>query len=718
MSFGTIASIIILLFFTLLFVLNRRLRDSVLQIQKSRDIFIAALEGSLDALYVLIAIRDADQKILDFHITEANQRAAMLVEIPLDKLIGGQLCQLLPSARIDGFFDKCVDVVERQTPFEEECEVPNRNGGTRWWHHQRIPINGGLVINSRDISARKQIETENRNSHNFLQSLIEYIPALIFVKSLPSNKPGNMIVWNKAAETATGYPVHAIRGKTLDQIFPKHIAQAYQRFSDGMLAQPRVINQTETVFRHTHDKQLRHFHSIVVPLFDASGKPEYMLGIGIDVTSQCAQEQQLRAKQAELRAVNDASPLGLFRTDANGKCTYVNQTYEDMSGLHGTAALGTGWVQSIHPQDRLKIFQAWSRSSRKHQGYQDVYRFLHDDGSVVWVSTKMAPILLDGKLHGYAGSVDDITARLDAEKKLNDSAKRLRTIADSVPALIAFVDTEHYVVFSNLLFEQAYGMPNNPVCGRTIHAVVGTAVYARIQPYIEQALRGNNVKFETDEIRRGKYRCTELTYTPQFDNAMPPQVVGFHVMGQDITAKKIHERRLLKLSQSDSLTGLLNHAGFQDKLHQALTDSDQSRNLVALICLDIDHFKFVNDTYGHPIGDALLKAFAARLLRTLRAIDSVARLGGDEFTIIMENLTKPNVAIALAEKIGQIMRSPFALENLSVSITVSIGVAFYPYAGTNTAKKLLKQADEMLYQAKNAGRDTYRSTIVDTMEEI
>lgn len=718
LSFGAIASTIILLFFALLFVLNRRLRNSVSQMQKSRDIFSAALEGSLDGLYVLIAIRDANHKIQDFRIVEANQRAATLIEIPRNEIIGSLLCQLVPGARIDGFFDKCVDAVEHHTPFEEECEVPSRNGGTRWWHHQRIPIDGGLVVNSRDISARKQIETENHNSHTFLQSLIEYIPALIFVKSLPPDGPGNMVVWNKAAETATGYPSTAVCGKTLDQVFPEHLAREYQGFSDDMLAQPKVVNQTETAFRHADDKQLRYFHSIAVPLYDAKGKPEYMLSIGIDVTNHRIQEQQLRAKQAELGAVNDASPLGLFRTDANGDCSYVNRTYEEMSGLRGVAALGAGWVQSIHPQDRLKVFQAWSRSSREHQGYQDIYRFLHNDGRVVWVSTKMAPILVDGKLQGYAGSVDDITARRDVEKTLSDSARRLRTIADSVPALIAFVDTEQRVVFSNVLFEEAYGTPDQAVCGRTLRTVVGAALYARAQPYIEQVLYGNTMKFEIDETHRSKYRCAELIFTPQFDEASPAQVIGFHLMGQDITDKKVRERRLLKLSQSDSLTGLLNRAAFQDKLHQALVDNDQSGNLMALICLDIDYFKAVNDTFGHPIGDALLKAFVARLIRTLRASDSVARLGGDEFAIIMENLSKPDAATTLAEKIGQAMRPPFALENHSVHVTVSIGLAFYPNVRAHNGKELLKQADDMLYQAKKAGRDTYRSTDIDTIEEV
>lgn len=699
------ASAVILAFFALLTVLSHRLRKSMLAARQAQNTFRAVMDGGLDAFYVLKAERDAHNAIRDFVCVSANRRAAQLIGKSEDAAIGWKLGDLFPASRNNGFFEKCTQAAESNQAMEEESETVAADGSSRWLHHQWIPIPDGVAVTSRDISQRKHIDTENRNRRHFLQSLIDHLPTLIYVKSLRIGDHGRMIVWNRAAENVTGYASSKVVGKPLEEIFPPQSARQYQKLSDRMLADPQVIDVPEGPFRRP-DGTLRYLRTISVPLFDENGAPEYLLGIGVDITERRAQEQELRTKQAELAAANDSSPLGLFHTDANGQCTYVNRAYEEMSGLSGEQALGAGWARSVHPQDRLKVFQAWRQSARECRPYQGIYRFVHQDGGVVWASVKMAPILVDGKVLGYVGSVDDITARRAAEKALQESEQHLRTIADTLPALVAYVDSEQRFRFNNLAYERVFGIPREAIRGKTMRELLGEALYQRAAPYVERALHGETVRFEVDELRNGEYRCTEATYTPQFD-AEGGQVVGFHVMGHDITAKKIHERRLVEMTQIDSMTGLLNRAGFEKKLAEAMAHSRKSQALMAVIYMDIDHFKEINDSYGHPIGDALLKSFVARLLRTLRATDSVARLGGDEFSIIMEKLTKPEDAAAIARKIGSVMRHPFALEGHTVNVSASIGLAYYD-GGTQGSDELVKLADDMLYQAKKAGRDTYR----------
>lgn len=700
------ASAVILVFFALFIALLRRRQHSMALAEKAQVTFRAAAEGSLDAFYILETERDGDGRILDFTIAEANQHMAKLIDRSKDQIIGHKLGTLLPSTHIDGFFDKCVAVAQSGLPLEGEFETTSGDGSTRWWHHQWIPIDGGLAVASRDISARKRIEAESRHSHNFLQSLIDYIPTLIYVKTLPSNGPGEMVIWNKAAENATGYKSEQVLGKTIEQIFPAKVAAEYINLIQQMQENPRVIDTPERPFRNP-DGKLLYFRTISVPLLDQAGKPEYLLGIGVDITEQRAQQLKLRTKQAELDAANDASPLGLFRTDADGNCTYVNRTYEEMSGMVRAQALGAGWAASIHPQDRLKVFQGWRLSSRSHALYHGTYRFVHADGRIVWASVKMAPVLIDGTLQGYVGNVDDITARRTAEKALAESEQHLRTITDTLPALVAYVDSEQHYRFNNLAYQRVYGVARDAIRGKTIRELAGEALYLRAAPFIARALAGETITFEVDELRQGQYRCWDLTYTPQFDDEEAHRVVGFHVMGHDITAKKVYERRLVELTESDSLTGLLNRTGFQKKLNDAMAESRKSGGLMAVIYMDIDHFKQVNDSYGHPIGDALLKSFVARLSRTLRATDSVARLGGDEFTIVMENLSRPEDVVTIVKKIGEAMRPAFSLEEHTVAITVSLGVAYYQ-GGPQNPDTLLKQADDALYLAKKAGRNTYR----------
>ena len=167
----------------------------------------------------------------------------------------------------------------------------------------------------------------------------------------------------------------------------------------------------------------------------------------------------------------------------------------------------------------------------------------------------------------------------------------------------------------------------------------------------------------------------------------------------------------MTLTRIDALTGVANRAGFDLRLAEAISRSRGTGALVALMYLDIDNFKQINDQHGHHAGDVLLRAFAGRLSQTLRSSDTVARLGGDEFTVIMDGLSKPEVAATVATKIIRAMQTPFVIEQQSIKVTTSIGLAFCQ-GGAMTAEALVRQADEMLYLAKRAGRNTYQMASV------
>ncbi len=689
----------------LVIVQSYRLRKSQFDLKVAQSKSRAFAEASLDAFYILASQRGPDHKIEDFIFTDLNNLGVQLIGKPNDELIGARLCEVLPALRTEGIFDKYVKVVESGELLEEEFEVDTPDIRARWMRRQVIPMGDGIVITMRNISARINAEAETRNSRAFLQSLIDFLPMLIYAKSLRTQNYGKIIVWNKAAEAVTGYPEQQVVGKTNREAFPSHMADVYDKIDQKILTNPMVVNDPEVPFRRP-DGGLRFMNIISVPLFDESDQPEYILGIAEDITGRRQQELELRTKQAELNAANDASPLGLFRTDPEGGCTYLNRTYEEMSGLAGSLSMGSGWIEAVHPKDRFKVFQAWREASRTNLPYQGTYRFRHADGRIVWVSVKTAPIIVDGQINGYVGSVDDITARRESEQALAESEQRLRTITDTLPALVAYVDADEHYRFNNLAYERAFGMSRDEIRDKTIKEFLSPAEYAYLKPYIARVLRGETVTFEQEAGEGADYHCNEATYIPQFAEKRS-RVVGFHVMVQDVTAKKLEERRLLQLARIDSLTGLFNRSGFGKKLAEAMAQSEASGSLIAVMYLDIDHFKPINDTHGHHVGDLLLKAFAGRLSQVVRSTDTVARLGGDEFTIIMAELSKEEDAEIVAAKIVQTMQPPFFLEDVSVSITTSLGLAFC-LAGATESSMLIQAADEMLYLAKQAGRNTYR----------
>ena len=701
------ASVLIAGFTALLARQSARLRRSIRQAKETQALLRAAHQGSLDSVLLLKAWRPAPGKpVEDFIFADVNERAADMLGKPRAELLGQRVLPHMPLLRGERFFQRFVQVLETGQPLEDEFELPVASGGTRWLRHQVVPISDGVAVTSRDISARKHDELALQDNRSFLQSLIDHLPVLVYVKSARPENFGQMEVWNKAAEDITGYLAADIIGKTDGQAFAPDFGLHDAEDDRAILAERGVIDHTDKPLRLL-DGSLRYLHAVSVPVFDEHQQIEHILCIAEDISQRRQQELELRQKQAELAAVNDASPLGLVRLDRQRRCTYVNRTFEAITGLPRAAALGAGWTSALHPDDYPLMHVALEQLTRSHAPFQSTLRCLHRDGKLVWVSVKIAPILIDGQVEGYVGSLDDITTLRESEVALLESEARLRTIADTLPAMIAYIDADQVYRFLNIAYEREFGLTGRHVLGNSVRATVGEARYRTVAPHIERVLMGETLSFEEEDEKEGIERCMEVIYIPQIgeDNL---QVVGFHVMRQDITVQKREKQRLLKLAQVDALTGLSNRAGFQQKLSDAMHASRQQQHLMAVMYMDIDRFKPVNDTHGHGIGDALLRAFAQRLTQTMRVTDIIARLGGDEFTIIMEQIGKPEDAAVLAEKIVSAMQQPFELEGITVRISASIGLAFYRDEDISPAV-LLQRADVLLYRAKQDGRNTYRA---------
>ena len=441
-------------------------------------------------------------------------------------------------------------------------------------------------------------------------------------------------------------------------------------------------------------------HHQIVPLKD---------GVAVtsrDIGARKRDELAVRTGQAQMAAMINASPLGLVRADVHGNCTFVNPRFESITGLTREQALGRGWMGALHPDDRVKLAGLFNHQRQQEAPFQDVLRCVRPDGSVVWAALKVAAVRIGERIEGFAGTLDDITVRREAELALRASEARLRTIADTIPAMVAYVDAHEVYRFHNLAYDREFGRASLAVPGRTVRETMSEQRYRFLQPYIARVLAGETLIFEEQDQEDGAERTQEVTYIPQLGED-GESVIGFHIMRQDITSQQREKKRLLKLAQLDQLTGLANRAGFLSRLDSAMRDAAIAHRLMALMYMDIDRFKPVNDTYGHAVGDKLLKAFSGRLTHALRAGDVVARLGGDEFTIIMEGLAREDDAAATATKIVQAMREPFELDGVTVSVSVSIGLSYYR-DGPHDPEALLKQADMLLYQAKQAGRNTCR----------
>jgi diguanylate cyclase (GGDEF)-like protein/PAS domain S-box-containing protein len=286
----------------------------------------------------------------------------------------------------------------------------------------------------------------------------------------------------------------------------------------------------------------------------------------------------------------------------------------------------------------------------------------------------------------------------------------LRRMIDAVPAMITYLDRDERYLFCNRPYLEMLAKPGGDVLGRTLSEVLGGELLATVRPHLEQVHAGSAAHYERQHRGSdGSLRDLAVTFLPHLND--DGRVAGFFSLTLDITPLKSLERRLAHMAQHDPLTGLPNRALYDDRLSQAVERNRRHHEPFALMCLDVDHFKPVNDTHGHAAGDRLLKSFAGRLRESVRAEDTVARLGGDEFAVIAQGPIAPLHAAWVAAKIVAAMRPSFDLGPVSASITTSVGVAIAQDAGA-TADALASAADAALYEAKAKGRDGFVVSLV------
>ncbi|GJG94697.1 diguanylate cyclase domain-containing protein [Cupriavidus pauculus] len=289
-------------------------------------------------------------------------------------------------------------------------------------------------------------------------------------------------------------------------------------------------------------------------------------------------------------------------------------------------------------------------------------------------------------------------------QQLARSERRLRAVTDTLPVLLAFIDNDERYVFNNAAYERAFGLPVDRIRGMTVRELIGEERYLRAQPHLQRARAGSVISFE-GEFAHPHPHWMETTYRPEWSED-GKQVVGVHIHVEDITQRKLETQRLAHLSQTDHLTQLQNRGAFEAHLRDAMALVRSENRLMALLYLDMDRFKAVNDTHGHATGDLLLQSFALRLRRCVRKQDHVARLGGDEFAVILADIDTPTAARRVAEAILESVGRQFYFDGVTTDVDVSIGVALYQGAPLSE-EALMRMADVLLYRAKALGRGRY-----------
>jgi diguanylate cyclase (GGDEF)-like protein/PAS domain S-box-containing protein len=442
--------------------------------------------------------------------------------------------------------------------------------------------------------------------------------------------------------------------------------------------------------------------------FNADGNPVRSAGTVQDVTEQKLAEDTLRESEARFRAVAYTASDAIVTADSSENIVGWNRGAELMFGYPEVEIMGQSLTVLMpfrfHARHRAGMRMLLAGGKPRIIGGAAIELVgLRKDGSEFPIEISLAQWeSVDGGKF-FTGIIRDITERKKDEIALKDSESRFRFMLENSPIAARITnEASGQVVFANQRYAELIDSDRDKVMG-----VNPEQYYANPQDYAEvmdKLGRGERVTNKLVEllIRHGQERTKwVLASYMKLEYQNEPAILAWFY---DITDRKEMEEQVQHLAYHDPLTDLPNRMLFTDRLQQALATAKREQGHLALMFIDLDRFKPVNDTHGHRVGDLLLKEVAHRIRECLRVTDTVARIGGDEFVVLLPVVKAGRDALEVAEKIRCSLNQPFELAGYTLRISSSTGIAIYPEHG-DEEKLLMKNADDAMYYAKSAGRD-------------
>ena len=424
-----------------------------------------------------------------------------------------------------------------------------------------------------------------------------------------------------------------------------------------------------------------------------------------------------RESEERFRALFDQATMGVAQLDAHsGRFVRVNQRFADIVGYTPQEMLALNFQAITHPDDVAgDMVQVERLKRRETPEFRLEKRYIHKLGHAVWVDLTVSQMWSPGdKGDHHIAVVQDITSRKRMEENLRANEQRLRSILERLPVGLCLVQNDGRIGFRNQRYID--------ICGYTQEDVPDSDTWwARAYPDPVERDTTRKMWRAADERAAGSngiIPSAEYTILCNDGLRRPVEVSGVFVDGgrlitmQDLSQRKAAEEEINSLAYYDPLTRLPNRRLLMDRLQHALATSARHHRSGALLMLDLDNFKTLNETRGHDRGDTLLQHVAHRLRSCVHEDDTVARQGGDEFVVVLEDLgDSPEDAAARSEEVGQrilaVLREPYELDGGEHHSSISMGITIFSDM-RETVDELLKRADLALYQAKDAGRDTLR----------
>jgi diguanylate cyclase (GGDEF)-like protein/PAS domain S-box-containing protein len=439
---------------------------------------------------------------------------------------------------------------------------------------------------------------------------------------------------------------------------------------------------------------------------------------------------------ARVHEILDHAPDGCFEADAHGMVTFINRRWTDMTGQLACEALGGGWAAMVHPEDRDRLVKNWQETSSRGQTFAVECRVMDGEGGVRWLAVNAEPVFGEGgggAVIGYLGWLRDVTKKIELEQyleralmdqvKVSERARRqlyelqqarsmlhtverqFETVFERAPLGISIVDLDGCILEVNRAMCDMSGYARDDMIGASSMMFMTDEDKGRVTAVVFEELiekASAHVAVEHHLVRADGSTRWVLSDTSivRDDSGAPVFTV---TLSADLTERKLFEDHLAHEASHDPLTGLPNRAMLRELLEQAAARTQRHEGTLAVMFVDLDRFKEVNDQLGHAAGDHVLVEAANRIRSALRLGDVVARYGGDEFVVLCEDAGEEAGSRTIADRIRTAMRLPFVVDGEVTGVGASVGISLSD--GSDDIDVLLGFADQALYEAKRTGRD-------------
>jgi diguanylate cyclase (GGDEF)-like protein/PAS domain S-box-containing protein len=691
------------------------------------DHFYAAIHNTIgelmDATNFYIAEVDGKRGVVNFPYF-VDQYDPRPVDIPIGHGLTAYVLRTgMPLFATPRVFEELIargEVTAVGAPSVDWIGVPLKSGDETWgvigvqsydlsirYRQRDVDILGFVAQHVASAIEQKRKEDAVRASERRYRQMFENNRA---VQLLLDPTSGEIVDVNMAACDFYGY--------TYDELCSMRIWEINVLGEEAVrteMANASAQQRSYFVFRHkraTGEIRDVEVHSGPIDV----GERRLLYSIIHDITERKHAEERLATSNAQRKAVLDAATrVSIIASDPEGTITVFNAGAERMLGYTADEMIGKHTLLDLHDPSELREHAAGlEHEFRRAIGGFDIlamraaifgleereWTFVKKNGETGTVHVAVTAIRGEDKsITGFLHVATDVTARKQAEEMLRKQSAAMQASMDGMGILNERLD----FTYANEALARLFGF-NDP------HDIVGKNLCDLYEP-------PEQVRFVTiimpQVLQRGRWRGEASGW--RRDGAQFPQEIsltlldegGFVCVVRDITERTYAEEQIKHLAYHDALTGLPNRLLFKDRVTVALSHAQRDNSRLAVLFLDLDRFKVINDSLGHNIGDQLLQAVASRVQSCVRDSDTLARLGGDEFTLLLPGLVRSDDAAPIADKILDAVRLPFHIEGREFYITTSIGISLYPEDGSD-AESLIKNADTAMYQAKEQGRDNYQ----------